>query len=468
MAPINKLPNDIFTLLPDFLDKRAKKKMAVTLTHVCQAWREIFVTCVPLWTDFDCKDAHKTRVYFERSKGYPINLWLEKKKGLSPNDPFLEIAPHIFSRLKNLSVETTPNCLQDITKHLTQPAPLLESLTINEDTTIEHGPIPVLTTELFGGDLTSLRELRLQSVRTSLPWRGMNNLTKFTLGFIERPTLCVGDLLDFFEGAPRLSEINFHTSSPASDSQDGRLVSLEHLRRLTIYGPEPPSIMLNHLVIPVGASVLTHFDSPNPHIGGLFPESLDNLRNLPNFTHIRLHFDQFSLTLRFAGPNGRFLVSFPTRPDSTHLIVRAMPRFDTSHTHRLDLIDDGPMTNEILQLVRSLKNLRTLRVSQIDNMFDFFLAINSVLNEESDVPCQKLEEFICRARKQPHTGVMAMFAKGRASRGVPLKSIKVVSFGDPAYREDIEELREHVPHVELSFGRYRSRYYRDESSDEDG
>ena len=44
MAPINRIPPEILSLVPDFLDMYHRDQATITLTHVCQAWREVFVS----------------------------------------------------------------------------------------------------------------------------------------------------------------------------------------------------------------------------------------------------------------------------------------------------------------------------------------------------------------------------------------------------------------------------------------
>jgi hypothetical protein len=114
---------------------------------------------------------------------------------------------------------------------------------------------PVLASTIFNGDLSSLRALRLESVRTELPWRNMVNLTSFTLCHASAGDL--GKLLDFFESAPRLRKIDLFVVTMISGGENGRLVSLDHLKRMDIAYCGPTSILLDHLMIPVGAKLTT-------------------------------------------------------------------------------------------------------------------------------------------------------------------------------------------------------------------
>ena len=68
-APINRIPPEILSLLPDY---RETDHQLVALTHVCRRWRDIFISCSPLWTSLGCTDLDKTHVYLERSKASPL------------------------------------------------------------------------------------------------------------------------------------------------------------------------------------------------------------------------------------------------------------------------------------------------------------------------------------------------------------------------------------------------------------
>ncbi|KAF9789216.1 hypothetical protein BJ322DRAFT_985922, partial [Thelephora terrestris] len=71
-APINRIPPEILSTIPDFLDSGHKDGGTVVLTHVCRAWREIFILHPSLWTDLCWKSAEKTRAYLKRSRLSPI------------------------------------------------------------------------------------------------------------------------------------------------------------------------------------------------------------------------------------------------------------------------------------------------------------------------------------------------------------------------------------------------------------
>ena len=207
LAPINKIPPEVLTLIPNFWEMYERNRDIVALMHVCRAWRQTFISR-SLWTDFDCVDAAKTLVYLERSKSSPINLWLDRERPLLPHDSTFQITPHAIARLNSVGVVGPVENIQDITAHLSHPAPLLEDMTINGyHTALSSRSYPTLTPTLFNEDLCSLGKLFIQGVYSTLPWRNMVNLTSFTPGHTtEEGEISIGQLLDFLESAPGLLE----------------------------------------------------------------------------------------------------------------------------------------------------------------------------------------------------------------------------------------------------------------------
>ena len=453
-APINRLPRDVLVLIPDFWDGLEREKIAIVLTHVCRAWRELFISLASLWTNFRCVDADETRSYLERSKSAPISLRLERPAGLFWNDPFPEVAPHIIGRLKCLAVQTTPGHLEDIARHLVHSAPLLEALLINGGHH-DSGFTSTLTTELFDGDLASLRQLFLFSVNTQLPWRNMDNLTSFSLGYTSEPNISVGQIIDFLGSAPRLLRIKLFFAAPASGAhaQNRRSVTLAYLRRLSIFGSQRPSSFLDHLVIPVGAKVSTVFSSPGPNIDDHLPRSLENLRNFSHFTKITLRYKsnyphEPLASIRFTGPSGQVSVtsSRPT-PDTMYVVPQSLARFDTSKTQCLEIIGSDFTTGFYLALL-PLKNLRTLIISGSSDTFTFFLAMDPTFSPDGSIVCPKLEELNFSNCDGFDIDSMADIAEARASKGAPLKLVEIVSYGEPVSAEGVAELLKHVSRVE--------------------
>jgi hypothetical protein len=395
-------------------------------------------------------NADKARVYLERSKASPIHLRLDEGGDLSPHNPFLQIIPHAIGRLKSLAIKGTSENLQDITAHLSRPAPLLEVLSIVSIHTLRSQRDPTLTTALFNGDFPSLRKLHLQSVRAELPWRNLVNLTSFELHYIISDEISIRQLLDFFESAPRLRKIELDFATPTSGAQNGRLVPLACLKWMDIIGDESPSLLLDHLIIPVGAK-LTTFGASSGSLTENLPRSLDNLRNLSDFTDIRLRVGEEDPDIRFSGPNGQVRVFMPLQDNVTYLAFESLARFDTSKTERLRIYYGySPSNDSLYRALLPMEHLHTLTLYRCTNLDVFIHALDPIVSSSGDVICPKLENLVLVLRLKGERfdikNVIKM-AVARASRGAKLKSVRIVGQGK-SMQIGALELRKYVSHVE--------------------
>ena len=460
-APINRIPPEVLTLIPDYCWwHRDNGPIAVILTHVCRAWREIFSSHSSLWTEFDCLNADKTRVYLERSKSSPINLWILRKNGLSPNDPLLQVIPHATSRLKYLYVSAMPENVGDITIHLSHPAPLLEDLSID----CADGPgAPsnfVLPPSLFNGDLSSLHTLSLGSVRTNVPWRNMVNLTSFCLRHIPPGDISIGQLLDFFESAPRLKNVDLECATPVSGAQRGRFVQLKCLKWMGIQGAEPCSLLLDHLLIPVGAKVEIRTYSPGSRLEAHLPRSLRNFRNLSNLNKISLTLD-VHLVMKFTGPHGKLSLDCPEPPDSTtSQVFEYLARIDTSRIEQLEVFGGNPPSRDLPhQVLLRMKNLRILALYQCRGLHLFIRALHPDVNSSEVVVCPDLGELILAPLTNGRVfdiNDLVSMATARASVWANLGNVRIICRQDEVDLGDLLELRKHVPDVECGLMEFDS------------
>ena len=412
----------------------------IALTHVCRAWREVFVSRPTLWTDLNCVDLDKTRVYLERSKSSPINLSMDAYHG-TLSDAFFDYIPDATGRLKSVDINVGPENLQLVSASLSLPAPLLEVLSVRS-----YGD-PVFSPAIFNGDLSSLHELQLVRVRTGLPWRNMVNLTLFALSH-ESP-ISVGQFLDFFESAPHLCEIDISPTTVIPDAQNGRLVPLPCLQRMNA-GHHPSSSLFDHLLIPVGTRLTMGVDLPSPPIEGRPPRFIDNLKNLSNVTAIKL--DGRMSCIYFDGPSGKVWMN--TRATWFRLLLGCLANFDTSKTERLELIQcsNPPNGDPVCQLLLPMKDLRTLKLDRCEDSRIYIHALDPKTSSSGDMICPKLEElFVMHEERAFDIKNIVVVAAVRASRGAKLKSVKIVTFTRTRYSQpDVLELKKHVLHVECS------------------
>ena len=411
-----------------------------------------------LWTNFDCVDGEKTRIYFERSKSSPIKINLSLKRyeyaGRFPGHPFFQIIPHATGRLKSLFVEGALEDVQATTSHLSHPAPLLEHLSIRcyEDALRLNS-----TPTIFAGDLSSLRKLYLSRVRTELPWRNMVNLTSFTLTCNPRGAVSVGQFLDFFESTPYLEEINLSFTTPTTGAQNGRLVSLACLKSMNIKDSVPSSVLLDHLLIPVGAKLEVWVDLPGSLIWKDPPKSLDNLKNFSDFTTIELRPRGFYQGMKFSGPNGQFnMIIGASRDNVVNLMLQSLGEFDTSKTKRFEIDGGGLMPRELLhRALLPMKDLHTLTLFKCSVPQVFISALQPTAGSSETMVCPNLEELVLVLRDDKDmshiTPGFIQMAAARASRGEKPRTIRIVR-GEVKADPDVSKLRGHGWNVEYDPG----------------
>ena len=456
-APVNRIPPEIISLTLDYYDEGGTDQDLIALTHVCRGWRNMFISRPSLWTHLDFTNVDKTRTYVQRSRSSPLEIYLERDQDDTHDDALLLVAPHI-RRLRSLTVrgDFSPNIL----KHFDYPAPHLEKLCIDLFTP----DAPILDSALFGGDLSSLRELSLGGVVTTLPWNSLPNLTTFELTSCPPGSNTVTQLLKFFKCAPLLSAVTLKHSIPtSSNAPPGRKVSLPRLKTLVIIAHPAHSILLNHLHIPTGASLILRLglNGDASPLQSCLPETLANLGNLSHITTISLRSGTMQKYMRLSGPSSELCIR-------AHLVgntisswavdrptLRSLPCPILSTTKRLQISRYKPLRSDevdtymVFRTLSPTLKLRILILTECSNL-PFILALNSKKNSSKLVACPDLEELaLCvGSRDQFLIKYLLGMAKERASRGVKLSSITIVGLGELVPGKEVFKLREHVTRVD--------------------
>ena len=434
------------------------------MTHVCHGWRELFISRSSLWASLDCLGVEKTRVYIERSKSFPLEVYLEKSEdGAYSNDALLSVAPHI-DRLGSLTVCGPSALLTDLSKHFTCPTPLLRKLKIDLD--FDCTRAPSFPESLFNGELSSLHRLSLSGFTTNLPWRNLANLTTFKLshfpGTVGPPFTT--RLLDFFESTPLLCEITLRHSIPASsDAPPERLVSLPHLKEFTTTSQRAQSTLLNHLSIRSGALLVITFTSngENSPIPDNLPKSLNNLDNLSHITTINLTFDTKEKSLRLSGPSGGLYIhgcsiaGNSVSPSLERRVLRSLDRFNLSRVQRLKVTKyTSSPRNEIeesstFRTLLLMRDLRTLTLIRCNNL-SFIHALNPERNKSDTVLCPDLQELVLYIKKRDwfYLEELVEMASERDERYAKLSSVTIVSLDEMCSRKEVFKLRKFVSRVE--------------------
>ena len=160
LVPISQVPPEVISLIPDYCETNQE---LIALTHVRRSWREIFISRASLWTHLDCTDLGKTNVYIQRSRGSLIEISI----ATTERRPDAFCLVHSFiGRFKTLTLSGFAYDIVKLVGYLSSPSPLLEKLDIQ----VRNCGYATIEGTLLGGNLLSLRELRLYGVN-SLKWR---------------------------------------------------------------------------------------------------------------------------------------------------------------------------------------------------------------------------------------------------------------------------------------------------------
>ena len=459
LAPVNRIPPNLFLLIPKYWEECDMDRNAITLTHVCRGWRELLIADSSLWTHLDCTNVTKTRIYIERSKSSDLEISLQRRDGATyREDVFPLVVPHI-GRVKSLNISGTEDILRNLTQHISRPIPLLEELTID----LTCGPAPVLSSALFNGDLPWLHTLVLSGVTTHLPWKNLSNLTTFELRFIPEDKISVRLFLDVLERTYRVRRVTLLGLVPtSSDAPPKRVVSLPCLENLTIVANPAHSTLLNHLCIPAGASLMLGFNlmGKAPRFRDYLPKKLENLKNLRSVASASLRFDERKRSLRLDGSSGRLYIitsqdgSLPSWKVDCQ-VFRSLNNFPLSAAQRPAVTKFKlPMATVMEKstpyvVLHRMKGLRTLTLIQCNNL-PFILALNPDQNLSKLTLCPKLEKIVLYVEEWESFNLSELMnmAKERASAGKRLSSIAIVGLGDLMPGREVFKLREYVMSVD--------------------
>jgi len=422
----------------------------------------MFISCSSLWANLEVHNVEKTRTYIQRSKPSPLDVFIDRDfvDDTYVNDTFLPVIPHIY-RFKSLPVygKFPPTALGRFYHH----APLLEELDIH----LTDIPAPVLSSELFNSNLSSLRKLTLGRVVTHLPWHNLANLTIFKLTSCPPGRNFVIQLLSFFQCAPPLRTVTLEDSIPTtSDAPPGRIVSLPRLKNLTITAEAGHNALLNHLCIPTRASLTLRLnpDGMKRPLRDHLSETLVNLKNLPHITTIHLLLDNIWKHARLSGPGGRLNVFIRWRNEYPlgHMdsqILHSLSPPTLSTTQRLAISRHEPLEparvekSSVFRTLSHMNKLHTLTLTKRHNL-PYFLALNPKKKASKRVLCPDLGRLILYIKSQNQFCIehLLAMAKERALRGAKLASVTIVGLGGLAPAEGVFGLREHVAHVDYRAG----------------
>ena len=300
-------------------------------------------------------------------------------------------------------------------------------------------------------------------------------LTTFKLSHVPEDKITITQLLDFFEDAHHLRDITLNQSIPtSSNTPPGRVVSLPCLETLTIDSDTVHSVLLNHLSIPVGASLLQEFSfqgDKSPLLDFL-PKTLENLGNIFPITSVNLYLDEVEKHVELGGPSGRLYIHgyWKNGDEGTSFvldcrILQSLGRFVLSGTQRLVITMYKPLKTAGIDesapfhILSQMKDLQTLTLNQCNNL-PFILALDPIQNPSKHTLCPKLKELVLYVEdlKSFKIKELTSMTKERASAGKKLSLITIVGLGKLAAREKVFKLKEYVTRVDYRVGEKPPRW----------
>ena len=260
----------------------------LSVMRVCQYWHAVAVASPFLWNTITISSlgCHKRRkqvypeLFLRRSGNYPLDVRLTADIA---NEPAISLVLQHLPRIRRLFLSGRFSPEQE--HLLSQPAPKLESLTVDaaftrdEDSTLR--PLPTL----FSGDLSAFRTFTLKSC-SAYPDIDCRKLQQLHIWGVNYTTLAsFRPFLAVLAQCTNLEDLMFTTVHVYEG--DGRRVRLPRLKRLVfdqVYGVE---YILNSLQLPDGVhlSVLSDFTPER-----LFPSDRSGLGDLGELTKLRLRF----------------------------------------------------------------------------------------------------------------------------------------------------------------------------------
>jgi hypothetical protein len=238
-----------------------------------------------------------------------------------------------------------------------------------------------------------------------------------------------------------------------------------YLELLDITAQPVHSILLYHLSIPTGASLVLDFDfsdekSPIPTY---LPSTTKNLGNISHITSINLHCrsGKPGTDLRLKGPNGglymfgNWVGAATSLPVVDRRVLRSLNHFDISATEIFTItqypsppplkIENSPA----YQTLFLMKTLHTLTLVDCLNL-PFVFALNPNRIPSKAVACPELEELVLYIKSKDRFCINELLemVKERASRGAELSTITIVCPREFVPAREVLKLRGHVSSVE--------------------
>ncbi|KAH9938729.1 uncharacterized protein B0H18DRAFT_968470 [Fomitopsis serialis] len=167
LAPVLRLPvellSEIFVL--NVATHSPEDLRWTQVAYVCQYWRSVALQTPRLWTCINFKTEPWVALQLERSKTMPLvaHVDLRARQFASKCEGFGLLA-RSMGRVRQLSISSGEmrGTVHKLWRHMTYPAPLLESFVFHNPSQSRAGPTSHVPTQLFRGECPSLKYVELR------------------------------------------------------------------------------------------------------------------------------------------------------------------------------------------------------------------------------------------------------------------------------------------------------------------
>ncbi|TFK67127.1 hypothetical protein BDN72DRAFT_843438 [Pluteus cervinus] len=271
-TPVYRLPPEILTRIfsfvrhvpkPAFYSNRATPLEWVDVTRVSQHWRNVAIGSPTLWSHISSTYPKRlAEEFLQRSKAAPLSIDM---RGPGSQDADQFITPSLF-RIRELTLGLSSASWIGLSRNLSSPAPLLESLSIMITDNVKQSTSSTISDTTFAGTTPRLRFLELTGCSVDINSSIFSDLN--ALDLCNPPQkLLVTDLLTCLRNLPRLTSLVLTevlvTGAPLASSNLDTIV-LASLASLAIRGGSFAQDLdiLSHLSFPANTTLRFYSITP--------------------------------------------------------------------------------------------------------------------------------------------------------------------------------------------------------------
>ena len=369
-VPINRLPTDVFSLIPTHL---SSQKDRFRSTFVSRHWRRTFLQYAALWSRLDLsKGEIYVETLLERAKGSPLNVLASS---LDPIGAMILLPPYTKQIADIEFTNSGWAVIRRFSEITSGPLPLLRTLNINVIWGIDPNSPDMVTSPshpLFSGAV-GLKELRLHAeLQPFLRNFIFPNLTSFELSVTSVEQFYGSQLLDFLETSPMLQvvDVRIITTLSLEGVPRERVVVLHHVESLCLTARDGNHSykLASHMLCPsIKNTSLMHMDwgrrAAAPPLE-TFP--VPDLLNAIIRQYTRSPIEEITLETKIEAEFYDFVTRSVTFRSADATVVRLC--FDVSE------YDDPPFTRTVFpkacRAIRDLPLLANIKHLHVRGLFD--------------------------------------------------------------------------------------------------